>query len=136
LGRAASRAFGALASGYPLHHLRALRALRWFRCYPSRNERPMLSQKKRIDYKLILYAFFYLTFCLINANNGFKFIYYFVVFLSFLSPKIGFYCRDRACPVSTWGKICNENEFYVSSVETQCIASLHQAQQNRKKVSK
>jgi hypothetical protein len=40
---------------------------------------------------------------IINANNGFRFVFYFVVFLSFLSPKIGFYCRDRACPVSTEG---------------------------------
>jgi hypothetical protein len=40
----------------------------------------------------------------INANNGFRFVFYFVVFLSFLSPKIEFYCsRDRACPVSTLG---------------------------------
>jgi hypothetical protein len=27
---------GRLASGYPLHHLRAFHALRWFRYYPSR----------------------------------------------------------------------------------------------------
>jgi hypothetical protein len=31
-------------------------------------------------------------------------IFLFYRFLSFLSPKIGFYCsRDRACPVSTSG---------------------------------
>jgi hypothetical protein len=27
-----------LASGYPLHHLRAFHALRWFRYYPSRKK--------------------------------------------------------------------------------------------------
>jgi hypothetical protein len=41
-GRAASSRFALLASGYPLHHLRAFRfthALRWFRYYPSRSRR-------------------------------------------------------------------------------------------------
>ena len=38
------RGFHPLASGYPLHHLRALRSLRWFRFYPSRKN-PFVAKK-------------------------------------------------------------------------------------------
>jgi hypothetical protein len=50
-----------LASGYPLHHLRAFRA-RWFRCYPSRfcglrprikNEKYLLANEKRISLHIL-----------------------------------------------------------------------------------
>jgi hypothetical protein len=51
LGEPLRFGFASLASGYPLHHLRALRSLWWFRYYPSR----YLTQNKPTD---VVFAYF------------------------------------------------------------------------------